>query len=220
MKVYLIIFICFLNYNVACGQVNITFIPCSSEKKLVKNQFFLLNDKDSVKVEKFVFYVSNIVISNKGGENEIDSNYYLIDVFDTTKNRININSAFKLNKKISFNLGLDSATNYGGVKGGALDPMNNMYWTWQSGYINIKLEGTSNLCPDKNKQYIFHLGGFQYPYNSLNRVTFPLKKDLVIYIDILEILKKINLKEISKVMSPSKKSVELSKLISKAFKIK
>ena len=43
--------------------------------------------------------------------------------------------------KIQFNLGIDKQTNLDGVKGGDLDPLKGMYWTWNTGYINIKIEG-------------------------------------------------------------------------------
>jgi hypothetical protein len=198
------------------GQVNITFVPYFNGEEIVKDKFFPLNDKDSVKIEKFRFYVSNVFIENTADTSLVDSNYYLINVFDSSKNKIGVNSPAELGSEISFNIGVDSVTNYGGVKGGALDPMHNMYWSWQSGYINIKLEGVFI----NNKEYTYHLGGFKYPYNALKKVTLTLRQDLVVYIDFFELFKKINLNEYSKVMSPSKKSIELSELISKEFKTK
>jgi hypothetical protein len=43
---------------------------------------------------------------------------------------------------IQFNLGLDSLTNVSGALGGDLDPTKGMYWTWQNGYVNFKLQGS------------------------------------------------------------------------------
>ena len=71
---------------------------------------------------------------------------------------------------IAFNLGIDSITNVSGAQGGDLDPTKGMYWAWQSGFINIKLQGTSNSCPPPKNEFEFHLGGYQYPFNSLQTI--------------------------------------------------
>ena len=57
--------------------------------------------------------------------------------------------------KLKFQLGIDSLTNVSGAMGGDLDPTKGMYWTWQSGYINMKIEGKSNSCKTRKNQFQF-----------------------------------------------------------------
>jgi hypothetical protein len=44
---------------------------------------------------------------------------------------------------IRFLLGVDSARNVSGIQTGALDPARGMFWTWNSGYVMAKIEGSS-----------------------------------------------------------------------------
>ena len=40
-----------------------------------------------------------------------------------------------------------------------------MYWVWNSGYIFLKLEGTSTVLPAADNAFFYHIGGFG-GYNS------------------------------------------------------
>lgn len=62
--------------------------------------------------------------------------------------------------RIDFLLGTDSLSNVSGILEGALDPINGMYWAWNSGYINIKTEGIYTDSMDKEIPFEFHLGGY------------------------------------------------------------
>jgi hypothetical protein len=82
--------------------------------------------------------------------------YRLLDF----SNRSSMNFSFPINNQkasyIRITLGVDSITNAAGVNCCALDPANGMYWSWQSGYIQFKLEGKEK---DGNALNL-HLGGF------------------------------------------------------------
>lgn len=68
--------------------------------------------------------------------------------------------------------GIDSQTQVQATRSGALDPIHGMYWTWQSGYIQWKMEGV--MKTDTQEFPIeLHLGGFQ---NNLEtgQVLLPL----------------------------------------------
>ena len=73
--------------------------------------------------------------------------------------------------QLAFDIGIDSITNVSGAMGGDLDPTKGMYWTWQSGYINFKLEGTSPDCPARKNEFQFHLGGYAYPNASVQKIA-------------------------------------------------
>jgi hypothetical protein len=70
-------------------------------------------------------------------------------------------------------IGVDSTRNVSGAQTGALDPTNDMFWTWNSGYIFVKMEGTSTSAPSND--LTFHIGGFQSPNNTIRTVnrSFP-----------------------------------------------
>ena len=70
---------------------------------------------------------------------------------------------------ITFTIGVDSLRNVAGAQSGALDPSNNMFWSWNTGYIFLKMEGTSPESP--SKALVFHVGGFMKPYNAIRTVS-------------------------------------------------
>ena len=82
-----------------------------------------------IHVERLQFYLH---ASHGGKSNE--KNAILLGMSQPTKHLL-ANAPFDLY------LGVDSVLNYNGVHEGALDPINGMYWTWQTGYIHCKLEG-------------------------------------------------------------------------------
>ena len=64
-----------------------------------------------------------------------------------------------------FMVGVDSALNCSGAQDGALDPLNGMFWTWNSGYIFFKLEGYSSSSKADLQRIEHHVGGYRYPNN-------------------------------------------------------
>jgi len=68
-------------------------------------------------------------------------------------------------------LGIDSAGNSSQFMNGDKDPIHGMYWTWSSGYVHLKLEGTKKGIP-----FEYHLGGYQGSYASFMSLNFPLKE--------------------------------------------
>jgi len=94
-----------------------------------------------------------------------------------------------------------------------------MYWTWQSGYINIKLEGRSNKCLTRNNAFTFHLGGYQYPFNALQKITIPIqqKEKINIIIDVQKFISSIDLTSQNQIMSPGKSAMYLSNQFSTIF---
>jgi hypothetical protein len=88
--------------------------------------------------------------------------------------------------------------------------MKGMYWSWQSGFINFKLEGKSNICNTRNHVFQFHIGGYIFPYNTIQHIILPVqnKTNINVKLNIKKLLSQIDLKNVNQVMSPSEKSVE------------
>jgi hypothetical protein len=124
----------------------------------------------------FKFYIHNIVLSNSDSGKVFrpaTDVYYLVDFADSVSTEIKIAIAPYVYNRISFTLGVDSAQNVSGAQTGALDPALGMFWTWTTGYIMAKLEGTSPKSPQAGK-FEFHIGGF----DSTNSV---IKKPLLLF---------------------------------------
>ena len=149
-----------------------------------------------------------------------EQGFHLIDLFESGSRTINLMVPINIQfNHIKFQLGIDSVTNVSGALGGDLDPTKGMYWTWQNGYINFKLEGTSNLCPTRNHEFQFHLGGYQFPANALQTVlinAIPAEK-INIQFDLKKFLEQVNLQVENQVMSPGINAVLLSRKATLAF---
>ena len=213
-----------LSIGIARAQSTLTFNPCYGKEQLqLSDSAYQSNDKDSISISLFRFYVSGIELWNDGKRVWEEKNYHLINVADTSTLQISLSNTYTINyNKIKFNLGIDSTTNVSGAMGGDLDPMKGMYWAWQSGYINVKLEGNSPLCKTRNNGFEFHLGGYHSPFNALQTIELPIKsKDKIeVYVDLKQLLKSIDLSKTNQLLSPSKEAVQLSEKLSKVFEIR
>lgn len=73
---------------------------------------------------------------------------------------------------ITFLIGVDSLHNVSGAQTGALDPVNDMFWTWNSGYVMAKLEGNSSSSPQMNQKFEYHIGGYSGKHNVVKKLSF------------------------------------------------
>lgn len=187
------------------------------------NLFYPLSKGDSIQIETFKFYISSIELLKDGKIVWKEENsFHLIDFADDKSLTIVIAGASNIiYNTISFNLGIDSLTNVSGAMGGDLDPTKGMYWTWQSGYVNLKLEGRSNVCKSRNNEFQFHLGGYQYPFNTLQKVILKVEEHIKIDIvlDIKNYIESIDLSQQNQIMSPSKPAVSLSEKAVEIFRV-
>lgn len=181
------------------------------------------NETDRYTIETFKFYISDIAFLYKDKVVWRDKERYrLIDFYTSTANQIELPITRSTQyDAISFNLGIDSATNATGVKGGDLDPTLGMYWTWQSGYINLKIEGTSALCQTRKNQFQFHLGGYQYPANCLQRIVLAAEPspDIIVNVNLALFFEGLDLKNVNHIMTPGLEAVDLSKQAARMFSV-
>ena len=96
-----------------------------------------------------------------------------------------------------------------------------MYWTWQNGFINFKLEGESSLCPTRKNKFQFHVGGFQKPYTTSQEVSLKTKgaTPLVIKVDVASFFNAIDISQTNTVTSPNKNAVMVSKVLPTLFSV-
>jgi hypothetical protein len=198
------------------------FIPTFNNQPLqLYKAYYLPNINDSITIEGLRFYVSGVKLL-KGDKvvHELVNGYYLVDatIPETQSLELDLPKPFIFDQ-IQLHIGIDSITNVSGAMGGALDPMNGMYWAWQSGFINFKLEGTSPVCNSRNHKFQYHIGGYMPPFNALQTVTFSCTNDgdLTVYIALDKILGSLDLKLEPEIMSPSAKAISLSTIIKQNF---
>ncbi|MDO8999999.1 MAG: hypothetical protein Q7W45_09560 [Bacteroidota bacterium] len=217
----------FIQNTLAQSEIvtTLNFIPKFGNAALILNDStYPKNNGDSIKIESLKFYISNIEFLNNDKVIWQEKNsFHLVDASSATSMKIKLVIPPNITcNKIRFNLGIDSLVNVSGVLGGDLDPTKGMYWTWQSGYINFKLEGKSKKCKTRNNEFHFHLGGYQTPYSALQSITLNINnpEKISVVIDLQKLMNEIDLSKQNKIMSPSSEAVFLSKKISQLFSIK
>ena len=124
---------------------------------------------EDFKINIFKYYVSNIKLSKADGTTYlIPESYFLIDESKRDSKMITLNNVPTGDyTRIEYTIGVDYARNFAGAQTGALDPINGMFWTWNSGYIFVKLEGTSPQSTASNNAITFHIGGVIDPNNTI-----------------------------------------------------
>jgi hypothetical protein len=189
------------------AQDSITIIPSWGADKIELNKAC----GDSFSFSKIRFYISNVRFHNE----EINEDYlpkkqaYLMDISNAQTLKIPTPDSFHFTH-IKFTLGIDSTTNSQGALSDDLDPIHGMYWTWQSGYINTKIEGLRG-----DKKFTFHLGGYSYPYNASQDVMLSLTgKTLAFQLQAIGTIDQWS------IMRPCNEAVNLSKKIAQSFNSK
>ncbi len=155
------------------GSVEIEFDNQAGGNPLVFGQTYTTASGDSVKFSMFNYIVSNIVLVKEDGTEHIvpKNESYFIVRHDTPASRtIKIgNIPGGIYKSARFTIGVDSlmSTTPAEQRPTALDPVTNaadMYWTWNSGYIFVKVEGISPQAPvnsfTQERTVQLHIGGY------------------------------------------------------------
>lgn len=128
-------------------------------------------------ITKFKYYISNIVLKQENGNEFKSDNYFLVDEeVENSKQLVLENVPDGTYTSIEFIIGVDSLHNCSGAQSGALDPINGMFWAWNSGYIFLKLEGFSSSSKSPGHLYEYHIGGYKQPNNCIRKVFLDLDK--------------------------------------------
>ena len=203
----------------AFGQtIVLEIIPYFGKEKITTKSDLNLN-YEAVTIKNFKFYLSNVHLLQKGEIVwEENNSFHLLDIKKPGSMQLNLDTDVSFDA-IGLSLGIDSLTNVSGILTGDLDPTLGMYWTWQSGYINFKLEGTCDKCPTKKNEFEHHLGGYLPPFNAVQNMEFEQISSKTIYLgfDVQAYLNQVNLEELPRVMSPGENAVRYSKLAASCF---
>jgi len=96
-----------------------------------------------------------------------------------------------------------------------------MYWAWQSGYINMKIEGNSNSCKTRKNAFHFHIGGYLQPNYAMRKIVlYPKSENFDIVMDLSKLFDHIHLSETNSIMIPGKEAMKLADLTTTVFSVK
>lgn len=179
MKPQTLLFFAFLVLFTACkkekqeqGTLRLVFTNVVNGAALSLNATSYANPAgEAFKVSTFKYYISNIsLIQLDNSLLKLPDGYYLVDESNAASKTIDIPAPKGEYRGFSFLLGVDSTRNVSGAQTGALDPVNGMFWSWNSGYIMAKMEGTSPASGSPGQTLTFHIGGFKGQYNAVQQV--------------------------------------------------
>jgi len=167
--------------NNKAGSINVSFINIIKSAPLVLDSMEYINPSgETYRVSKLKYYISNIKLdASQHSFSEPDS-YHLLDAGQPASLNFTFNAPANTYSSISFITGVDSIKNVSGAQNGVLDPANGMFWTWNSGYVMFKLEGSSPASNIINHRIEYHIGGFSGPDNVMQLITLPLPAPLTV----------------------------------------
>lgn len=179
------------------------------------------HDRDSILFSECKFYLSRVELMHK---NRVvwkeENSFHLINFRqpELTSFQLSVPDSLAYDA-LHFLLGTDSITNVSGAMGGVLDPVQGMYWTWHSGYINFKIEGKHSALSSPKKEFIFHLGGYQHPHATAQWLTFESKdaSNIRLAFDLLQWIDLSGLTEKPNLMSPGARAKTLSQQAASCF---
>lgn len=170
------------------NDVEIEFDHRAGDAALVFGSEYTNAAGEKLKFSTFNYFVSNFVLEKADGSEYVvpkDSCYFLVKHDDLDSREVTLKNVPAGDYTgLKFMIGVDSAKSVSPIteRQGVLDPAagaNGMYWSWNAGYIFVKIEGTSPQAPldpgtgENTFQYHTGLfGGYSSPtLNNLKTVT-------------------------------------------------
>lgn len=134
---------------------------------------------ENLEFTKVRYYISNVKLEHMDGTVWAEENsYHLVDGSDDASQTITFsNVPVGSYHSISYMIGVDSIKNVSGAQEGVLSPANDMFWSWNSGYIFFKIEGNSPQAADS--KFIYHIGGFAGPNKALMTNTHSMHDNMM-----------------------------------------
>ncbi len=215
-KIFLLLILLF-SFCVLLSQKTTLYIKpifCNDSLAFDK-KYYLEETDDSVTIHTLKMYISDIFLFDNQKKIQIKPNYFLINSDEINTFQIPLTDKNINYTQLSLLIGTDEQANISANMKGVLDPIHGMYWVWQSGYINIKIEGFSKKL---NDHFTYHLGGYQSPYETAKNITTNVKgKNFNMKINISDFLLSVDYLKNPTLMLPGKKAVTFSDLFVKSI---
>lgn len=144
-----------LNYT-AGGSLTLKLNHTFDGVPLQFNKDYITAAQDSIRINMLRYYLTNVQLKNEHGVWVNLGNYNLVDFEDQASLNIQLGNVPKgIYSNLRFYVGVDSIANSSGAQEGALNPANNMFWSWATGYIFFKIQGTYSA----DEPMTLHIGG-------------------------------------------------------------
>lgn len=178
------------------GTIEVHFDNRAGANDLVLNnaQPYTTALGQEITISKFDYYISNVQFTNADGTTYTvpqAESYFLLKESDPLSQELEFTIPEGDYTALTFTVGVDSARSCMDIsqRTGVLDPAaggQGMYWSWNSGYIFLKMEGTSPSAPldstSNTHPFMFHIGGFggynSPTLNNLKTVTINFGQDV------------------------------------------
>lgn len=213
LRYFLLITLSMASRSASGQQVAVSVAIRFGKATLELQQPYLLAG-DSICFEKVRFYISGMRLLYQGKIVTSDRTAaHLIDASEAASMHWQLATDTPcLYDEVQLLVGTDSLTNVSGAQSGDLDPVKGMYWTWQSGYINIKAEGYSSKCLARNHKFQYHLGGYQGAFASQQQWSARTKpgSEIQLLLRLDQWCAGIPMNRYVNIMSPSATAVELA----------
>ena len=149
------------------GTLKIIFSNTANGKPIILRDSLYSNYfGEQYSISKLKYYISNISIDNKNA-----GGYYLMNAASGDSS-LEISLEPGNYNNLEFLLGVDSTRNCSGAQSGTLDPMNDMFWTWNTGYVMFKMEGNSPASTFDLQRIEHHVGGYRGSNNVATKIKF------------------------------------------------
>lgn len=164
------------NLSDSSVRIRIRFINYANGKPISLDSAYINQYGEHYSITTLKYYISNISLPGSISLKEED-NYHLVN--QAGESSFFIPVRIGRYESISFLFGIDSIHNCSGAQSGALDPMNDMFWTWNSGYVVFKMEGASDASISDLNRIEYHIGGYRFNNNVSTPVTLKLNSPLI-----------------------------------------
>lgn len=143
------------------GSVTVNMKHVVDNMDLVLNSSYKTPHGDTIRITKFIYYISNIeLVRTDNTTHKVPESYHLVDHSKPATVAIRLDQVpAGTYSGMRYMIGVDSTRNVSGAQSGDLDQAKGMFWSWSTGYIFLKLEGTSNQSGAVNKGVTYHIGG-------------------------------------------------------------
>lgn len=175
------------------GPITIEFDNVVGSENLqlnTSNNPYSNSNDEAYKVTWLTYYVSNISLKKADGTVYEDpmkadgsAGYYLVDESDAGSQEVTLeNVPSGEYTEITFTIGVDASQVSQGAQTGALDPAKGLFWSWNSGYIFMALEGVSPISTEQDNVFQYHVGGYKddatsNQVNNIRTITLSFNGD-------------------------------------------
>ena len=158
--------------------VLVKFVHTANDKPIVLQDSAYQNAfGEAYQLTRLKYYISNLrLLGRQPGQGA--TSVYLIDA--AKEEILTLEAKAGTYQSLVFTLGVDSIYNCSGAQDGALDPLNGMFWSWNSGYVFFKMEGYSAASTADLQRIEHHIGGHLGAHKASVNIVLPLEKPLLL----------------------------------------